>query len=91
VTYTEQRRRTWLDRGVPASRFERLMLSLEMKLLVEIVLAIIAHPIIFILCWINILSRSDLSGLKKLLWMLITILWGIGPILYLLLADGSFW
>ena len=67
------------------------MLSVEMKLLVEIVLAIFLHPIIFILCWINILTRSDLSGLKKLLWILITVLWGIGPILYLLLADGSFW
>jgi hypothetical protein len=67
------------------------MLSVEMKLLVEIVLAIFLHPIIFILCWINILTRSDLSGLKKLLWMLITVVWGIGPILYLLLADGSFW
>jgi hypothetical protein len=67
------------------------MLFVGMKLLVEIVLAIIAHPIIFILCWINILSRSDLSGLKKLLWMLITLLWGIGPILYLFLADGTFW
>ena len=62
-----------------------------MKLLVEIVLAIFLHPIVFILCWINILSRSDLSGLKKLLWILITVLWGIGPILYLLLADGAFW
>jgi hypothetical protein len=67
------------------------MLSGEMKLLVEIVLAIFLHPIVFILCWINILSRSDLSGLKKLLWIVITILWGIGPILYVLLADGSFW
>jgi phospholipase D-like protein len=67
------------------------MLSIEMKLLVEILLAIFLHPIIFILCWINILSRSDLSGLKKLLWILITVLWGIGPILYLLLADGAFW
>ena len=62
-----------------------------MKLLVEIVLAIFLHPIVFIQCWINILTRSDLSGLKKLLWILITVLWGIGPILYLLLADGSFW
>jgi hypothetical protein len=67
------------------------MLFVGMKLLVEIVLAIVAHPIIFILCWINILSRSDLSGFKKLLWMLLTLLWGIGPIIYLFLGDGSFW
>jgi hypothetical protein len=61
------------------------------KLLVEIVLAIFLHPIVFVLCVINIVSRSDLSGLKKVLWIIITFFWGIGPILYLLLADGAFW
>lgn len=62
-----------------------------MKLLIEILLAIFLHPIAFVLCVINILSRTDMSGLKKVLWILITFFWGIGPILYLLLADGSFW
>jgi hypothetical protein len=62
-----------------------------MKLLIEILLAIFLHPIAFVLCVINILSRTDMSGLKKVLWILITFFWGIGPILYLLLADGTFW
>jgi phospholipase D-like protein len=62
-----------------------------MKLLVEIILAIFLHPIVFVLCVINIVSRNDLSGFKKVLWIIITFFWGIGPILYLLLADGSFW
>jgi hypothetical protein len=61
------------------------------KLLLEILLAIFLHPIAFVLCIINILSRSDLSGLKKVLWIIITFFWGIGPILYILLADGAFW
>lgn len=62
-----------------------------LKLIVEILLAIFLHPIAFILCVINILTRNDLSGLKKVLWIVITFFWGIGPILYLLLGDGDFW
>ncbi len=62
-----------------------------LKLLVEILLAIFLHPIAFILCLINILGRGDLSGLKKVLWIVITLIWGIGPILYVLLGDGAFW
>jgi len=62
-----------------------------LKLLVEILLAIFLHPIAFVLCVIHILRRRDLSGLKKVLWVVITFFWGIGPILYVLLGDGAFW
>jgi len=62
-----------------------------LKLIVEILLAIFLHPIAFVLCVINILTRNDMSGLKKVLWIVITFFWGIGPILYILLGDGDFW
>ncbi len=62
-----------------------------MKLLIEILLAIFLHPVAFVLCLINILSRSDLGGLKKLVWIIVTLVWGIGPILYVLLGDGALW
>jgi hypothetical protein len=62
-----------------------------MKLIVEIVLAIFLHPIAWVLCVINIVGRQNMSGLKKVLWIIITFFWGIGPILYVLLADGTFW
>jgi phospholipase D-like protein len=61
------------------------------KLIVEIILAIFLHPLVWVLCVINIVTRTDLSGLKKLLWIVITFLWGIGPILYIILGDGAFW
>jgi hypothetical protein len=61
------------------------------KLLVEILLAIFLHPLAWVLCVINIVTRTDMSGLKKALWIFITFFWGIGPILYVLLADGTFW
>ena len=62
-----------------------------MKLLIEILLAIVLHPIAFILCLINILGRNDLSGLQKLVWILVTLIWGIGPILYVLVGGGRRW
>jgi len=61
------------------------------KLIVEILLAIFLHPLAWVLCVINIVTRSDMSGLKKVLWIIITFFWGIGPILYILLGDGAFW
>ncbi len=43
-----------------------------------------------ILCWINVLTRSDLSTLKKVVWLVVTTIWGIGPIIYVLVGDGTF-
>lgn len=62
-----------------------------LKLLVEILLAIFLHPIAFVLCVINIVGRTDLSGLQKVLWIIVTFFWGIGPILYIFLGGGNFW
>ncbi len=61
------------------------------KLIVEILLAIFLHPIAWVLCVINIVNRADLSGTKKVIWIIVTFVWGIGPILYVLLGDGGFW
>jgi len=62
-----------------------------MKLLIEILLAIFLHPIAFVLCLINILGRRDLGGLQKIVWIVVTLIWGIGPILYVLVGDGTMW
>ena len=62
-----------------------------MKLLIEILLAVFLHPIAFVLCLINILGRSDLTALQKLVWAIVTFVWGVGPILYLLVGGGEMW
>lgn len=62
-----------------------------MKLLIEILLAIFLHPIAFVLCVINILGRGDLTVLQKLVWLAVTLVWGIGPILYVLVGGGRMW
>ena len=61
------------------------------KLIVEILLAIFLHPVAWVLCVINIVTRTNIGGLKKVLWIIITFFWGIGPILYILLGDGALW
>ena len=62
-----------------------------MKLLFEILLSILLHPIAMILMWINLLGRGDLTTFQKVIWFVVSIVWGLGPILYLLVADGSLW
>ena len=61
------------------------------KLIVEILIAIFLHPIAFILAVIDIVNRKDLSGLAKVLWIIVSFFWGIGPILYILLGGGKLW
>jgi hypothetical protein len=61
------------------------------KLFVEILLAIFLHPLVVILVWINLASRSDIGFFKKVLWGAVSLVWGIGPLLYVFVGDGSFW
>jgi hypothetical protein len=62
-----------------------------MKLLLEILLSIILHPIAMILMWINLIARGDMTTFKKIVWFVVSIIWGLGPILYILAAEGSLW
>ena len=62
-----------------------------MKLLLEILLSVFLHPIAMFLMWVNLLSRNDLSQAKKIAWLVVSIIWGLGPILYIAVADGSLW
>jgi hypothetical protein len=61
------------------------------KLLLEVLISIVLHPVAMILMLINIVGREDLDGPKKLIWAAVGLLWGIGPILYMLVGEGSLW
>jgi len=63
----------------------------SVKLLIEVILAIVLHPIAFILALINIAGRSDLSSAQKVVWAIVCLVWGIGPILYILVGGGDLW
>jgi hypothetical protein len=62
-----------------------------MKLLIEILISVVLHPLAFILALINIAFRQDLTLLQKVLWGIVSVIWGVGPILYMLLGGGSLW
>jgi hypothetical protein len=62
-----------------------------MKLLFEILISIFLHPIAMILMWINLLGRGDMTTTVKIVWFVVSIIWGLGPILYILAADGALW
>jgi hypothetical protein len=40
---------------------------------------------------IDIVNRKDLGGFWKLLWIIISFFWGIGPILYIVFGGGKLW
>ena len=61
------------------------------KFIAEVLIAIFLHPIAFVLAVINIVNRNDLSGVAKVLWIIVSFFWGIGPILYILLGGGKLW
>jgi hypothetical protein len=61
------------------------------KFIVEVLMAIFLHPLAYVLCIINIVNRTDMSGLSKVLWIVVTFFWGIGPILYIIIGGGKFW
>ncbi len=62
-----------------------------MKLLLEIVISWLLHPLAVILTWINIAGRRDLKLSRKLIWAVVCLVWGIGPTLYILVGGGTFW
>lgn len=62
-----------------------------MKLLLQILVALILHPVAFVLALINIAGRNDLNDVQKIIWAVLTFVWGIGPILYVLVGGGSLW
>ena len=62
-----------------------------MKLLLEILLSIVLHPVAMVLMWISLLARGDLGTAKKVIWFVVSIVWGLGPIVYILVADGALW
>ena len=37
------------------------------------------------------LGRGDLSVVQKVVWIVVTFIWGIGPILYVLVGGGALW
>ncbi len=62
-----------------------------MKLILEVLISIVLHPLAMLLMWLNLGGRNDLPSDRKLVWFLVSIIWGLGPILYLLVENGSLW
>jgi len=61
------------------------------KLLAEILISIFIHPLAFVLAVVNIVQRQDLKDVEKIVWIVVSFFWGIGPILYILVGRGELW
>lgn len=62
-----------------------------MKLLLEILVSAILHPVAVVLMWIHLAGRTDLTGVQKAIWAIVGLIWGVGPILYILVGEGVLW
>jgi hypothetical protein len=62
-----------------------------MKLILEILISAILHPVAVIMMWINLAGRTDLNAPQKAIWAIFGVVWGIGPILYILVGGGALW
>lgn len=62
-----------------------------MKFVFELLLAIVLHPVAVIMMWINLAGREDLGRGMKVLWAILGLIWGIGPILYVVVGEGALW
>lgn len=62
-----------------------------MKLLWEILLSLLLHPLAMILMWVNLAGRTDIDTNRKLVWFIVSLIWGLGPILYMLVDGGALW
>ena len=62
-----------------------------MKLILEIIVSLIFHPIAMVLAWINLAGRTDLNVAQKVIWAVVCVVWGIGPILYTIVGGGALW
>jgi len=62
-----------------------------LKLVLEILISVILHPVAVVLMWIHLAGRSDLTTPQKIIWAIVGVFWGIGPILYILVGEGTLW
>jgi hypothetical protein len=62
-----------------------------MKFLLEVLLSIFLHPVAFVLCLVNLAGRNDLNSLQKVIWGVVCVVWGVGPILYVMVGGGELW
>jgi hypothetical protein len=63
----------------------------NMKLILECLVAIVLHPVAVVLVWIDEARRVDMTPAEKVIWGIVALIWGIGPILYILLGGGTLW
>src|ERR1700681_907640 len=87
----------WVGAGIPPSSTHAGLRPVRaeevdvLKLIFEILISAILHPLAVVLMWITLAAREDLDSPRKVIWAIVGLVWGIGPILYILVGDGALW
>lgn len=62
-----------------------------LKRIIWILISLFLHPVAVVLMLINLAGRRDLTTAQKVLWAVVGLVWGIGPMLYVLVGGGALW
>lgn len=62
-----------------------------MKIVLEILIALVLHPVAVVLVWLNLAGRNDIGAAKKVVWAVVALVWGFGPLLYMFVGGGELW
>jgi hypothetical protein len=62
-----------------------------LKRVLWILISLFLHPLAVVLMLINLTGRRDLTTGQKIVWTLVGLVWGIGPMLYTLVGGGALW
>ncbi len=62
-----------------------------LKLVIWILISLFLHPVAVVLMLINLAGRRDLTTAQKVIWAVVGLVWGIGPMLYVLVGGGALW
>jgi hypothetical protein len=60
-----------------------------MKMLIEVLICIILHPLAVVLMWIDLATRSEIGGGRKLVWAIFGLI-PLVPVIYVL-TSGDLW
>lgn len=57
----------------------------------EVAVAILIPPLATVLVWRDIVRRRDLSGPVRGWWIVMSMIPGLGPLMYLGISGGQLW
>ena len=63
----------------------------DTRFTLQLLLAVLFHPLAVVMVWVNLAQRSDLGPRMKTFWVCASFVWIFGPLSYISMGRGKFW